>query len=300
VSGHSRILVRSALGKRLSGSGRLAGLMLLHAIYASAQDKPASAVRMVVDVHPRSASVVDVMEPGQRAKTRMAIADGFSQAGLSQVDLRWCDETSCALHPDAAHLRLEINLGPLHRGQPRRGIFFEIGAADGRSNEGFQRNLLPVSCRLRTPAGRLLAARDHELHLAAESVSDEGVNSERLGASLADACALVLREQQFVALLPAQQPKLSSGALSGIAIEKRELSVAQPAGTEESGSFSTGSTSKPPRSDQNQAAGSLTPAVAAAEQTKLTRLKDGARTQYILHNQGDTVYFEFGQHDRGQ
>ena len=279
------------------------GLILLHAATVMADDTAAVVSTLAVDLHPRAAARVQAMSESERDKFRDGIVREFVRAGVSQVEPRWCERKSCAAPSNPAHLRLEIKLGEIYRGQLKRGIFFDFGAGDGRSSEGFKRDLMPVSCRLRTPGGRLLAARDAELRVAAEVSAAEAVDGSYLAAILSEACGPVLSEQQRFILLPENQAGSMTRAAPGVFIEKREVLHTEPGRPSTKALVATASVAILETARSAQTAESV--AIVLAEpvvnpSTNVTRQTDGKRTQYVLHNQGDTVVFEFGQHERGQ
>jgi len=151
------------------------------------------------------------------------------------------------------------------------------------------------SCRLRTPGGRLIAARDEQLTVSTAPLARGHIDGSGLAKKLGNACAPLLTELKLPALDPAGAEKQVTEVATGVYIEKREVDAES--------NFDSAARTSAPNTSSVAIAGELATALVekkadANRSISLTEQTKGKRTQYILHNQGDTVYFQFGPHDR--
>lgn len=230
-----------------------------------------------------------------RAAFVATLAREFGASGFARVDSAWCAEPPCAA--SAAHaLALDIRLGEVRHAELERGIGFSLGGPrDAGRIEG---EVMPVDCRLRTPGGRLVATRRVEQAVDPARLGEGAYLADRVG----DACAPLLEEQQVVVLAPSPRRNVITTADPDVFIEKREVDSHAPAGTlgvlpgvpaARTAAVSTAAATVAGEAGGADPAGT-TPATVPANGPHLTRQRDGARTQYVLHNKGDTVILEWG------
>lgn len=235
-----------------------------------------------------------VLDPAARDAFETALAQGFAADGFARVDSAWCTTAPCA--PAGDHvLTLDVAIGTLRHAEIERGFAFTLGGP--REAGRIEGDVVAIDCRLRTPAGRLVAARQVDQPVDPARLGDGAYLADRVG----NACAALLDEQRVVVLEPAPRRHILPTADPDVFIEKRQVAADAPAvasGVEPVGAAaaSEAGTSAPAATiPAALAAAGGQGAATDANAPRLARQRDGERTQYVLHNKGDTVIFEFGQ-----
>ncbi|MEQ8230833.1 MAG: hypothetical protein RLW61_11080 [Gammaproteobacteria bacterium] len=284
-------------------TSRLAGLLglclLAPAVPAATTGAEAT---LAIDVHASGTQAWQSLDAARVAALAARLERDFTRAGFGAVVPRWCTADACASQQGAPQLALDVTLGEARAGNLSRGFAIDLGGSNPRDAGRIRGTLLAVGCRLRTPGGRLVAARDSDEPVTADFAAGDAIDGDYLGRKIADACAPLVAEQSVVLVAPVRGPEIITTADPEVFIEKREVAAdaplaavldARPSAAEATpGSAATASTT-------TVAGVSAAAAVGGAETTAkplaLSREAQGKRTQYVLHNKGDTVYLEFGR-----
>ncbi|MGE0484190.1 MAG: hypothetical protein AB7Q81_08610 [Gammaproteobacteria bacterium] len=246
-----------------------------------------------------------VLEASAQTAFETALAEGFAANGFARVDSAWCSTPPCTPVGDHA-LALDVAVGAVRHAEIESGFAFTLGGP--REAGRIEGEVVAIDCHLRTPGGRLVAARK----------VDQPVDPARLGDGrylanrVETACAPLLDEQQVVVLAPATpRRRILPTADPEVFIEKRQVAADAPVDTPgetpadaavAAAPAAATSTVALPAAAMNGAAATTTlaPTGSAAvapdpAAPRLAREREGERTQYVLHNKGDTVILEFGQ-----
>ncbi|MEQ8663642.1 MAG: hypothetical protein RLW62_22730 [Gammaproteobacteria bacterium] len=295
------IAARERVRARRDSVGLLVALLVAGLSSAPLGAAPTAAeATLAVDVHASGTQPWQRLNDTHVAALAARLERAFVRAGFGHVTPRWCAGGSCAAGAGTPHLALDVTLAEARAGDLKRGIAIDLGSSNPRDAGRIRGTLLEVSCRLRTPGGRLVAARDSDEPVPDRLASGGTIDGDYLGQKIADACTPLLAEQQVVLVAPLRGPAIITTADPEVYIEKREVAAAaalpavldarpvtDPAATADA-PMPAATTSTSGAADGNDAA-------AAGAALTLSREGAGKRTQYVLHNKGDTVYLEFGR-----
>lgn len=280
---------------RLLISGFASAVFALTATTTPAATISGTEATLAVDVHARGSQAWQRLDEPRIAALVETLEKAFERAGFGAVAPRWCGAGACPA-PDTAHLALDVQLAEVRSGTLTRGFSLELGGSNPRDAGTIRGTLLSVTCRLRTPGGRLVAARDSDEPVRDALATGGPVDGDYLAQKIADACAPLVAEQRVVRVAPVAAPQILTTADPDVFIEKREVAVAAPLSMAVAEPAAPGASVLPADAASVDAPGGVD-ASAAAEPgaLRLSRTPGATRTQYVLHNKGDTVFLEFGR-----
>ncbi len=245
---------------------------------------------LAVDVHAQGGQAWQRLDEPRITALVAFLEQAFERAGFGVVAPRWCGAGECPAH-GAAHLALDVNLAEARSGTLSRGFSLELGGSNPRDAGTIRGTLLNVSCRLRTPGGRLVAARDSDEPVRDSLAAGGAVDGDYLARKIADACVPLVAEQRVVRVAPVSAPSIIPTADPDVFIEKREIAVSAPLSPPDAGSPVPVAAAARDTDAPRDAVATEDPEPAAV---RLSRAPGATRTQYVLHNKGDTVILEFG------
>ncbi len=166
-------------------------------------------------------------------------------------------------------------------GKPKKGLSFTIEASDPRAPVIGKVNVIPIACRLSDGASKqLLDLRLSEEPVKEKYLRDHGLNTNYLAKKLTDACNPLLFKQKLIVL---DDKNNDSGKIS---TEYPDVYIEKIVTREDE-----------PQSGDNEAISHKNNEDDNAVSMEKTQGED-EQTQYVIHNRGDKLTVEFGQHRR--